>query len=94
MEDSFKEGWSRLTKAIRDTRGGLGSRLHSTPDGIWVAYAQWPDRATWERSQQSEISADPEAMELMTGALEERFTPLLLEPQTDLLQRCPAEPAG
>ena len=85
MEDSFKKGWSRLTEAIRDTRGGMGSRLHKSDSGWWVAYAQWPDRQTWESSQNAYESPDIEASNLMTDAIEEKKPPILLEPVMDLL---------
>jgi quinol monooxygenase YgiN len=91
MEGTFKQGWIRLTEAIRAKRGGLGSRLHLSEDGIWVAYAQWPDRETWERSRK-ESAADPEAMDMMISAVEHRLPPLLLEPQVDLLLGCLGAP--
>ena len=82
-EDLFRQGWIRITEAIRDSRGGLGSRLHVTDDGWWLAYAQWPDRQTWERSGEME-SADPEAGKMMADSIEERLPPVLMEPQIDL----------
>lgn len=85
MEDSFIEGWSRLTEAIRESRGGMGSRLHKSDNGWWVAYAQWPDRQTWESSQTIFESPDIEASNLMTEAMEDRKAPILLEPIIDLL---------
>jgi len=84
-EESFIEGWSSLTEAIRETRGGMGSRLHKSDNGWWVAYAQWPDRQTWESSQTVYESPDIEASNLMTEAIEDRVPPILLEPIIDLL---------
>jgi hypothetical protein len=49
-EDTFREGWRRVTRALRAERGSLGSRLHRADDGTWVAYAQWPSREQFERS--------------------------------------------
>ena len=83
-EDSFIQAWRKVTELIRDQRGGLGSRLHKAADGTWVAYAQWPDRATWERMQAAE-TVDEEAIELMNDAIAKRYPPLLLEPVADLL---------
>jgi quinol monooxygenase YgiN len=85
QEDTFRDAWRRLTEAIRDRSGGLGSRLHRSDDGWWIAYAQWPDRAAWERARGNPIPADAEAQERMAGAIEERLPPLLLEPHDDLL---------
>jgi len=85
MEKTFTEGWSRLTEAIRETRGGMGSRLHKSDNGWWIAYAQWPDRQTWESSQTEYESPDIEASKLMAEAIEDREPPMLLEPIIDLL---------
>ncbi|MGH8539063.1 MAG: antibiotic biosynthesis monooxygenase, partial [Stenotrophobium sp.] len=49
MEARFREAWESLTKSLIQ-RGARGSRLHTTDYGSWVAYAQWPDRQTWEGS--------------------------------------------
>ncbi|MCJ7556024.1 MAG: antibiotic biosynthesis monooxygenase [Gammaproteobacteria bacterium] len=85
-EDMFRQGWIRMTEAIRDGRGGLGSRLHLSDDGWWLAYAQWPDRQTWERSGEME-AADPAAARMMAESVEERLPPILLEATMDLLVR-------
>ena len=86
LEVAFREGWRRLTEAIRDERGGLGSRLHRGDDGLWYAYAQWPDRESWERAQ-AMGSADAEASRLMASAIEESLPPIPLEPTDDLFYR-------
>lgn len=49
-ENQFEKAWIEATQLIRDHRGGLGSRLHHCQDGTFLAYAQWPDRETWEKS--------------------------------------------
>jgi quinol monooxygenase YgiN len=85
-EDDFLAAWERLTRAIRDDRDGLGSRLHRAENGLWVAYAQWPDRATWEAAQERE-SPDPDATAAMAETVAERDEPLLLEAVADLLVR-------
>ena len=86
QEGDFQIGWARLTEAIRDHRGGLGSRLHHVDGDLWLAYAQWPDRATWEAAQ-GLPSADPAAAAQMGGAMIESLEPMLLEPTEDLLVR-------
>ena len=84
-EQPFRAAWAALTHAIRDTHGGLGSRLHHVDGDLWAAYAQWPDRATWETAQGAP-SADPAASAAMGAAMIESLEPLLLEPIDDLLQ--------
>jgi len=83
-EDAFIQAWSRLTELIRDHRGGRGSRLHRGDDGIYYAYAQWPDRQSW----QSEGTLPAEAVELrqiITNATVEHFDAIPLTPVKDYL---------
>ena len=89
-EADFQEAWRRLTEAYKRDRGGLGSRLHLAEDGLWVAYAQWPDKKTWEASR-ALGPPDDAAAGLMADAVEERLEPILLEPAIDLLQQLPVE---
>ena len=49
-ENAFVEAWQKLTELIMKHEGGLGSRLHRSSDGSFVAYAQWPNRLLWENS--------------------------------------------
>lgn len=84
LEEKFRQGWTRITQEIRQSRSGLGSRLHLSDDGWWVAYAQWPDRETWERSREVQ-TMDIEAEQLMAESVEERLPPILMEPKVDLL---------
>lgn len=48
-ENEFIKIWHDLTLIIKETRGGLGSRLHKdkTKENIWIAYAQWPSETAW-----------------------------------------------
>jgi quinol monooxygenase YgiN len=48
FDEQFQSAWAERTREIQAQHGGLGSRLHRSPDGAWIAYAQWPDRATWD----------------------------------------------
>jgi pterin-4a-carbinolamine dehydratase len=59
--ESFAAAWAALTRLIARDAGGRGSRLHEGPDGIHLAYAQWPDRAAWEQAQAGEAGLDEEA---------------------------------
>ncbi len=46
-EDEFREAWSEVTKFIYQNFGSLGSRLHKSKTGKFIAYAQWPDKETY-----------------------------------------------
>lgn len=83
-EQQFQEVWSRNTPLIIEKCGGLGSRLHKAEDGTWLAYAQWPDKDTWERSY-SVPSWDLEGGKLMEEAIIERLPRILLNPVADFL---------
>lgn len=50
QEALFKKYWLATTEAIYQHFGSLGSRLHKADNGKFIAYAQWPDRQTYEQS--------------------------------------------
>lgn len=83
-EDDFVRAWSAITRGLRDSRGGLGSRLHTGPDGLWYAYAQWPS-ADARRAAFAQGSVDPEASATMRDAIEEQLPEIVLDPVVDLL---------
>ncbi|CAM3637680.1 hypothetical protein [Litorimonas haliclonae] len=51
-EKKFAECWKGVTQFFQNNAGALGSRLHKGEDGAFYAYAEWPDKATFEASQQ------------------------------------------
>jgi quinol monooxygenase YgiN len=83
-ERDFELAWARLTERLRAERGGLGSCLHRAEDGSFVAYARWPDRATWQRSRDAG-AVDAAAAGRMGEAIAETFEPLLLDLLDDRL---------
>jgi quinol monooxygenase YgiN len=87
-EEAFREGWRRRTEEIYRRRGSLGSRLHESEDGTWMAYAQWPDRAAWEAAQKV-AALDGEAGRLMAESVEESLPPVFMRVADDLLRRSP-----
>jgi len=83
-EGPFINAWERMTELIRDHRGGRGSRLHRGDDGIFYAYAQWPDRATFDADTELPAEAAP-LLEVMREATLERPPTIYLTPIADLL---------
>lgn len=83
LEPSFVEAWSRRTEQLRTDGGSLGSRLHRGSDGIWYAYAQWPDEATRQRAFARTL--DPAATAQMRAATAESFPDIVLESVADYL---------
>jgi hypothetical protein len=50
MESEYQKYWEIVaTYFVRD-RGAIGSTLHRSEEGYWVAYSRWPDRQTREAS--------------------------------------------
>jgi heme-degrading monooxygenase HmoA len=84
QEGRFREGWRRRTEEIYRKCGSLGSRLHRAEDGTWVAYAQWPDRATWESAAGVPVE-DAGASELMRESAETSYPSAYMEVAEDLL---------
>ncbi|MEJ6080466.1 IS66 family transposase [Vibrio sp. 1-Bac 57] len=48
MEEQFKTSWAETTKLIYQHFGSLGSRLHHSENGKFIAYAQWPSLDVYE----------------------------------------------
>ena len=89
-EARFVEIWSKLTKLIRANCHSLGSRLHREGEKTLLAYAQWPDRATWEMESLDTAEANILRSEMQRIAMR-IGTPLELEIVSDLLLPTPGD---
>jgi heme-degrading monooxygenase HmoA len=70
-EAEFEAGWRAGTRAIAKEFGGWGSRLHKGEAGVYVAYAQWPDEATWAKAMECRMHhSDDEARQRYREAIE------------------------
>ncbi len=49
-EEEFIRCWIELTQLIYEFEGSYGSKLHKVDAHLFIAYAQWPDRETFEQS--------------------------------------------
>jgi heme-degrading monooxygenase HmoA len=85
QEQKFREGWRRRTGEIYRKCGSLGSRLHRAEDETWVAYAQWPDKRSWEAARKVPVT-DAEAAEMMKESVEVSYPEMLLEVSDDLIE--------
>ena len=89
LDAQFEAGWRAGTERIAAEFGGWGSRLHRTDDGAFIAYAQWPDKATWERAMETRMHhSDDEARKkyrdaIVPGSFETLFAMPVV---SDLLQ--------
>ena len=85
-ETQFQEAWHKGTLAITRRYGSHGSRLHRNHDGSFVAYAMWPDRATWQRAFDARFEHDEaEAHRQFRGAIDEKATDRAIALRMDLL---------
>ncbi len=49
-ELEFQKLWHKISAYFVKERGALGSSLHKTEEGYWLAYSRWPDKATRDAS--------------------------------------------
>ncbi|WP_292999898.1 antibiotic biosynthesis monooxygenase family protein [Nevskia sp.] len=80
----FVSAWADLSESLRAERGALGSRLHRSEHGTWMAYAQWPTRAAYERVGSLD-AVNQDARERMLDAIEDTWPPVFLTPHDDRL---------
>ncbi len=91
-EAQFLAAWPATTQGIYLFKGSMGSRLHRDKRGDFIAYAQWPDEATWQAASSVMMSDDYEqARQNMRDALNLESTEILheMEVEIDYLQRRP-----
>jgi len=49
-EAEYQKLWHVIANYFVERRGAIGSCLHKTEDGYWLAYSRWPDKATRDAS--------------------------------------------
>ncbi len=86
-EASFIEAWKNLTQLIYQYEGSLGSRLHKKNNEHYIAYAQWPNRKTWENSGSKLPEEAKEYRKIMKEACTSISTQHELQMIEDLLAR-------
>ncbi|HJO95560.1 MAG TPA: hypothetical protein QF753_19345 [Victivallales bacterium] len=43
-EEEYQILWEHIAKYFVSKRGAIGSCLHKTEEGYWLAYSRWPNR--------------------------------------------------
>lgn len=89
-EAQFLKAWPTVTQGIYLFKGSLGSRLHRDGSGKFIAYAQWPDKQTYEQAATIEMSAEYEqARQDMHQSLHLEDTKVVhqMQVEVDYLQR-------
>jgi hypothetical protein len=59
-EADYQKAWHLVASYFVAERGALGSCLHRTEDGKWLAYSRWPDKATRDASWPGENAPSDE----------------------------------
>ena len=85
-EKTFLKSWSALTKLIVKRKGSSGSRLHFTAPGIYMAYALWSDKETWENSRKSMPESNKKHSQKMQDSCSLIKTSHTMEVVEDLLK--------
>ncbi len=49
-EHLYRKYWNQIATYFIENRGAIGSTLHKSSDGVFVAYSRWPDKATRDAS--------------------------------------------
>ena len=81
-ENKFEKSWEAMTYEFRNVHGGLGSCLHKSENGEYVAYARWPNRLTWERKKEIR---NTKAMASMKNSIEKSYPAIPIDVCNDLL---------
>jgi hypothetical protein len=93
-EQDYQKAWHKVASYFVQKRGALGSCLHKTREGLWVAYSRWPDQATRDASWPGENAPSEELPEEIRKAVrviqecmdqERKIPDICLEVINDLL---------
>ncbi len=55
-EAEYQAAWHIVANYFKTYCGALGSCLHKTADGTWLAYSRWPDKKTRDAAWPGENS--------------------------------------
>ena len=86
QQEKFINSWNALTSLIYEHEGSLGSRLHRKSDHVFIAYAQWPNKKTWQESGSNLPATAKEISKVMKESCSIIETTHKLEVVDDLLK--------
>lgn len=49
-ELEYQKAWNTVAQYFIKEKGAIGSCLHKTSEGMWLAYSRWPDKKTRDMS--------------------------------------------
>lgn len=77
-ESEYQKLWHKIATYFVEKRGALGSCLHKTEEGLWVAYSRWPDKATRDAAWPGEAAPSdvlPEEIKHAIVSIKDCFDP-------------------
>lgn len=88
----FEDAWAQWTRALYRVRGSLGSRLHQTAEGQYLAYTYWPSQAAYEATDAAHLFTKEETdwRDRLLNATSRITTLHAMHVVRDLLQPGPA----
>ena len=93
-ESEYREAWNIVARYFIEQRGSLGSSLHRTSDGLWLAYSRWPDKKTRDASWPGDNDPSTELPLIVRSAiftvkdcLDRKLPEICMEVVDDLLNR-------
>jgi hypothetical protein len=57
FEAEYQKIWHQIAQYFIQHCGAIGSCLHQTEDGMWLAYSRWPNKATRDAAWPGENAA-------------------------------------
>lgn len=68
-ESDYQKAWKIVAQYFVNCRGAIGSCLHRTSDGMWVAYSRWPDQKTRDASWPGDEPSDELPQEIRDAVI-------------------------
>lgn len=68
-EEEYQRYWNTIASYFVNHRGALGSCLHRTTDGLWLAYSRWPSKAMRDASWPGENAPSGELSDEIQKAI-------------------------
>ncbi len=91
-EAEYQKAWQVIAHYFVECRGAIGSCLHRTSDGMWIAYSRWPDQktrdASWPGDNAPSEELPPEIREAITTiktCIDTKLPEICMEVVNDLL---------
>lgn len=94
-EATYQQSWKQVATYFKKNRGALGSCLHKSETGEWIAYSRWPDKqtrdASWPKDDAICQTISPEIREAILRLKEcidpdRPFEEICMELKNDLLK--------